>query len=177
MVYSVRNKKINWLRVNVLYSYQFWFISLGLFLSSNSRLLSEISHSDDSVLFDVNRFLYVNTISALLVMALYLPRFYLDRAWSLLDCCLFDAENQTIEFQYYFLGIKKTLSVSMTSVQYLEICRKRPLSDKIMKEQKVYINNKLLFVVFCDGSSANKNNYDVLRHLLQKFCTKKEYAY
>lgn len=56
-----------------------------------------------------------------------------------------------------------------------------------MKEQKIYINNKHVFVVsrlnkekydvLRHSSSMNKNNYDVLRHLLQKFCTKKEEAY
>ena len=118
---------------------------------------------------------------------LYLPKFYVVRQWSLLDYCLFDSENQTIDFRYYFFGIRKTISVPMASVHFREIVRKRPLSDITMKSQKIYINNKLVFVVsrlnkenshiLFHSSTLNKEKYDVLHHLLQKFCTQKEEPY
>lgn len=187
MMYSVGNKEDNWLKVHFLSYRPFLLLLLVLFISSNFRFLTKNSDGNVSIPFIDNSFLYVNVICTLVATSIYLPTFCIVRQWSLLYCCLFDSENQTIEFRYYFLGLKRIISVPISSVHFIESCRKIPLSDTKLEVQKIYINNKLFFVVsrlnkeiyqfLRHSSPLNKEKYDVLRHLLQKFCTKKEEPY
>lgn len=166
MIYSVGNKEDNWLKVHFLYFSQFGLISLVIFLTYSFIYLTQ----ENIVLPFAKSIL-------LFVIVYYLPRIYYFRLWSLLYCCSFDSENKIIEFRYYFLGFNETMSVPMSSVYFIEICRKSPYSDTIAKVQKIYINNKVVFIVPQDSSSLYNKKYDVLRHLLQKFCTKKEEPY